>query len=203
METDQYKTLKKPSKQVLFKDRNSKFYGQAFPVQKEKEVKLILEELKNQHPTANHHCYAFKLGIEERNLIYRSNDDGEPNNSAGKPILGQIEGFGLTNVIVVVVRYFGGTKLGVGGLIQAYKNTAQLTLEQSEIVTRTIMVQLKLRFDYDLMNDIMKLIREENLNIISNDSGLKCNLIISFRQSQYNHIKELLEKFQNLEQSIL
>lgn len=203
MQSDQYRTLKKHSKQILLKEKNSKFYGQAFAVSKEKEVRDIIAELQAQHPAANHHCYAFKLGLIERDLIFRFNDDGEPNNSAGRPILGQIESFGLTNVLVVVVRYFGGTKLGVGGLIQAYRNTAQITLENSEIITRTVMVQMKLRFDYLLMNDIMKLLREENLSILSNNSGLKCELVITFRKNQSTHINKVFEKFDNLESHIL
>tara|TARA_R110002074_G_scaffold193447_1_gene359291 strand:- start:347 stop:733 length:387 start_codon:yes stop_codon:yes gene_type:complete len=127
MENDRYKTILKPSEETLFKDRNSKFFGYAFPVLDEDDVKDCLEELKKKHHTARHFCYAYQIGIED--IKYRANDDGEPNNSAGMPIYGQIQSFDVTNILIVSVRYFGGTKLGVGGLINAYKTSAQLTLE--------------------------------------------------------------------------
>ena len=118
---DTYKTIEKPSEETLFKDRNSKFFGYAFPVLNEDDVKNALESLKKKHHSARHFCYAWQLGVET--ISYRANDDGEPNNSAGMPIYGQIQAFGVTNILIVSVRYFGGTKLGVGGLINAYKNS--------------------------------------------------------------------------------
>ena len=119
----------------MFKDKNSKFYGFAFPVNNEDEVKNELEKVKKIHPNAGHHCYAYQIGVED--IIYRVNDDGEPNNSAGMPIYGQIQSFDVTNILIVVVRYFGGVKLGIGGLINAYKTTAQMSLENGELVTKT------------------------------------------------------------------
>ena len=134
--TDSYKTLSAPSEEILFKEKKSKFFGYAYPIKSEDEVKPLIEKLKKQHHTANHVCYAWQLGIN--NAHYRANDDGEPNNSAGMPIYGHIQSFGVTNVLVAVARIFGGTKLGVGGLISAYKTAAQMTLEVSPIVTRDL-----------------------------------------------------------------
>ena len=146
MEQDTYKTLIKPSAEVLFKERGSKFFGYAYPVKNEEEIKQYLDELKKQHHTARHFCYAWQLGNNYEH--YRANDDGEPSNSAGMPIYGQLQSFNITNCLVVVVRYFGGTKLGVGGLIQAYKTTAQLALEASKIVEKTIDDVFLVKFDY-------------------------------------------------------
>ena len=129
---DTFKTIAFPSTEILFKEKNSKFYGYSFPILSEIEVKPIIDTLRKQHPNAGHYCFAYQIGTE--NLVYRANDDGEPSNSAGTPIYGQIQSFELTNVLIVVVRIFGGTKLGVGGLISAYKTTAQLVLETSEII---------------------------------------------------------------------
>src|SRR5690606_5996810 len=135
---DTYKTLAAPSEETLFKEKNSKFLGYAFPVSNEEEVKLILEHLRKRHHSARHRRQAFQLGTDEKKLYYRANDDGEPSNSAGMPIYGQIQSFEVTNVLVVSVRYFGGVKLGVGGLISAYRTSAQMALEAAEIIERTI-----------------------------------------------------------------
>ena len=129
---DTYKTIEISVENILFKEKNSKFFGFAFPVTSEIEVKTHLENLKAEHFSARHWCYAYQIGTE--NIKFRANDDGEPSNSAGMPIYGQIQSFEITNVLVVVVRYFGGVKLGVGGLISAYKNTAQLTLDEATII---------------------------------------------------------------------
>ena len=145
MEKDTYKTLAAPTEEVMFKEKNSKFYGYAFPIETEEEVKPILEKIKKQHYTARHWCYAFQIGTSK--IYFRANDDGEPNNSAGMPIYGQIQSFELTNVLVVVVRYFGGIKLGVGGLVQAYKTGAQMALEVAEIEERTIDVHFIVSFN--------------------------------------------------------
>ena len=133
---DIYKTITKPSKETLFKDKNSKFYGYAFPVNNEENIKSSLEFLRKKHYGARHFCYSWQLGVES--VRYRANDDGEPTNSAGMPIYGQIQSFELTNILVVSVRYFGGTKLGVGGLINAYRSSARLALESSIIEEKTI-----------------------------------------------------------------
>ena len=194
--TDTYKTIEKPSDEVLFKEKNSKFFGYAFPVQSENEVKEILDQLKKQHYTARHWCYAYQIGTKTK--IYRANDDGEPNNSAGMPIYGQIQSFDVTNVLVIVVRYFGGVKLGVGGLVTAYKTGAQMALEVAEIVEKTINTHYLIRFDYKNMNKVMRVIKEKNLNVVNQVLELDCLIEISCRLTQkeeifnvFNHIFEV------------
>lgn len=192
---DTYNTIKEPSPEILFKDRNSKFFGYAFPITTEEEAKGHLEELKKKHHQARHWCYAWQIGKEEVNRQFRANDDGEPSNSAGMPIYGQLQSFDVTNVLVVVVRYFGGTKLGVGGLIQAYKTAAQMALESSKITERTIDRIFMIKFDYPEMNVVMRLIKENNINIIKQDLNLDCRIYISSRLSQ---AEEIIKKFSDL-----
>ena len=151
---DIYKTIEEPSEETLFKDRNSKFFGYAFPIKSEDDIKASLEILKKKHHSARHFCYAWQLGTET--IRFRANDDGEPSNSAGMPIYGQIQSFELTNILIVSVRYFGGTKLGVGGLINAYRSSARLALESSIIEEKTIDVFYQLNFQYDLMSKVMR-----------------------------------------------
>jgi uncharacterized YigZ family protein len=191
MEEDSYKTILKPSEETLFKDRNSKFFCYAFPVFHEDEVKECIEELKKKNHTARHFCYAYQLGTEE--IRFRANDDGEPNNSAGMPIYGQIQSFEVTNILIVSVRYFGGTKLGVGGLINAYKTSAQITLEASRIVEKTIDIFYKLHFQYDMMNKVMRIIKEKNINIVSQKMELDCEYIISIRKKEAATIFEIFD----------
>lgn len=183
---DTYKTLTTPSEEVLFKEKNSKFFGYAFPVSDETEIKDILEQIKKQHYSARHWCYAYQIGIKTK--IYRANDDGEPNNSAGMPIFGQIQSFDLTNVLVIVVRYFGGVKLGVGGLVTAYKTTAQMALEVADIVEKTIDVHFLIRFDYKNMNKVMRVIKEKNINVVNQTLELDCLIEISSRLTQKEEI---------------
>ncbi|MFZ4670924.1 MAG: IMPACT family protein [Flavobacterium sp.] len=180
IDKDTYKTITSPSSEILFKEKNSKFYGYAFPVTTEEEIKTHLDLLKKQHQGAVHFCYAFQLGTET--TIFRANDDGEPNNSAGMPIYGQIQSFNLTNVLVVVVRFFGGVKLGVGGLISAYRTAAKMALDASKIIETTIDVLLKIKFDYKNMNKIMRIIKEKKLNITSQKLNESCEIIISVRK---------------------
>jgi len=190
---DTYKTITKPSEETLFKDRNSKFFGYAFPVFSEEDIKERLEELRKQHHTARHHCYAWQLGTE--NIRFRANDDGEPSNSAGQPIYGQIQAFDVTNILIVSVRYFGGTKLGVGGLINAYRNSAQLALEASDIIEKTIDIHYKLKIGYDMMNKVQRIIKERNLDIINQKLELDCEYTISVRKKE---AKSIFEVFDNL-----
>lgn len=186
---DTYKTITKPSKEVLFKDRGSKFFGYAFPVNSEDEIKLYLDQLKKDHYNARHWCYAWQLGKEYES--YRANDDGEPSNSAGMPIYGQLQSFDVTNVLIVIVRYFGGTKLGVGGLIQAYKTAAKLALESSNIVKKTIDELFKLKFEYAEMNTVMRIVKDENLNITQQKMELDCEFTISIRKKEASRIFEI------------
>ena len=141
---DTYLTIKEPS-EGLFKDKGSKFSSFAFPASSEEDVKKFLAELKKQHPSANHHCYAFRLGADKQ--AYRANDDGEPSNTAGKPILGQIQSKDLTNILIVVVRYFGGTLLGVSGLINAYKLAAAEAIQNATIIEKTVDDIYEIKFD--------------------------------------------------------
>ncbi|ALM48490.1 hypothetical protein AMR72_05995 [Flavobacterium psychrophilum] len=193
MENDTYKTLASPSEETLYKEKNSKFFGYAFPITTEDEVKGILDQLRKQHYSARHWCYAFQLGTDK--IYYRANDDGEPNNSAGMPIYGQIQSFGVTNVLVVSVRYFGGVKLGVGGLISAYKTSAQMALEVSDIVEKTIDVHYTLKFGYQIMNKVMRVIKEKNLEIVSQKMEMDCEMVISTRKK---NAPMVLEAFENL-----
>ncbi|AUC76019.1 IMPACT family protein [Olleya sp. Bg11-27] len=191
MEDDAYKTITTPSEEVLFKDKNSKFFGYTFPVTSEDQVKQHLDDLKKQHHQARHWCYAYQIGTET--IAYRANDDGEPNNSAGMPIYGQIQSFEVTNILIVVVRYFGGVKLGVGGLINAYKTAAQLALDTSKIVIRTINIPYLISFDYKNMNKVMRVIKEKNLKVINQKLELDCQITISVRKKDANTIFEIFE----------
>jgi uncharacterized YigZ family protein len=186
-----YQTIKRKAKGHLFKDRGSKFIGDAFPIKNKEEVRQRLIEVKEDHPKANHHCYAYSLGHDEPYIRY--NDDGEPTNSAGKPIYGQIYGFDITNVLVVVTRYFGGTKLGVGGLIHAYKTTAKLCLEETKIVQKEITDQLEVKCNYEQMNEVLKLVKREELSIVHQELELKCTYILEVNVEGSSSIKERLE----------
>lgn len=181
MDLDVYKTLNTPSEEILFKERKSKFFGYAYPILHEDEVKPIIEELRKQHHTANHVCYAWQLGIEDVN--YRANDDGEPNNSAGMPIYGQIQSFGVTNVLVAVARVFGGTKLGVGGLISAYRTAAQMALDSAEIIEKTLQQRYLLCFEYSEMDKVMRTLKQHQMEIVSQKMEMDCKIEISVRKN--------------------
>lgn len=189
---DTYKTIASSVQEVIFKEKSSKFLGYAFPVTSEEEIKAHLEEVKKAHFSARHWCYAWQLGYGT-NQRYRANDDGEPNNTAGIPIYGQIQSFEFTNILVIVVRYFGGIKLGVGGLVQAYKTTAQLTLQEAEIEEKLITEELRIRFEYPLMNKVMRVVKEQNLNITQQLLTENCELHLAIRQSDYQRMQELFE----------
>ncbi|WP_299440484.1 YigZ family protein [uncultured Aquimarina sp.] len=187
--TDTYKTIETPGEEALFKDKNSKFFGYSFPITNEEDVKPIIDSLKKKHHAARHWCYAWQLGTE--NIRYRSNDDGEPSNSAGQPIYGQIQSFEVTNILIVVVRYFGGVKLGVGGLINAYRTAAQLSLEASNIIEKTINIKFCITFEYKNMNKVMRIIKERQLSITAQKLELDCKLFISVRKTIADEINEL------------
>ena len=189
--TDTYKTIAFPSEEILFKEKNSKFFGYAFPVSTEEEIKNHLETLRKQHHGAVHFCYAFQIGTTK--IQFRANDDGEPSNSAGAPIYGQIQSFGLTNVLVVIVRFFGGVKLGVGGLISAYRTAAQMALETAEIVEKTIDIHYIVTFDYKNMNKVMRVIKEKNLEIVSQQMNESCQIEIATRQKNAEMVFEIFD----------
>ena len=194
---DLYKTITKPSIETLFKDRNSKFYGYAFPVTDETSIKDFQEFLRKKHHTARHFCYAWQLGTES--VRFRANDDGEPSNSAGMPIYGQIQSFDVTNILVVSVRYFGGTKLGVGGLINAYKASARLTLESSAIEEKTIDESFQLNFQYDLMSKVLRILKENSITIKRQKLEMDCEMIIAVRKSHTQKIVKIFETLYKVE----
>jgi len=188
---DTYLTISKPC-EGLFKDKGSKFIAYAFPVSSEDEIKKHLADLRKEHHSARHHCYAYRLGSDK--LIYRANDDGEPSSTGGKPILGQILSKDLTDILIVVVRYFGGTLLGVSGLINAYKQAAADVLINSTIIEKIVKEFFEIKFDYLQMNDVMKIIKEENLEIKSQDFELSCTLVFSVRKNNSLKVLEMFEK---------
>ena len=194
---DLYKTITTPSIETLFKDRNSKFYGYAFPVNEETSIKDFLEFLRKKHHTARHFCYAWQLGTES--VRFRANDDGEPSNSAGMPIYGQIQSFDVTNILVVSVRYFGGTKLGVGGLINDYRASARLTLESSAIEEKTIDESFQLNFQYDLMSKVLRILKENSITITRQKLEMDCEIIIAVRKSHTQKIVKIFETLYRVE----
>ena len=189
----EYKTIAYPVTDALIKIKGSKFFGLIFHVASEEEIKKHLKETQELYPQATHYCYAFRLGIEGEN--YRANDDGEPSGTAGLPIYNQLLSSELTNVLLIVVRYFGGTKLGVGGLIKAYKEGAQFTIEQAEIVTKEISERYQLTFDYSHQSSVMMLLKKLNLEIESFDFSENCKLILDIPLRKH---EEFLDKFDSL-----
>ena len=188
---DTYKTIAFPSEEILFKEKSSKFFGYAFPIQSEIEVKPIIDGLRKQHPHAVHYCYAYQIGTEI--LVHRANDDGEPSNTAGMPIYGQIQSFGVTNVLIVVVRIFGGVKLGVGGLITAYKTAAQMTLASSELIEKTIDIRYFISFDYKNINKVMRVIKEKNIEIVSQKMEMSCEIEIVTRKKNAEMVFDIFD----------
>jgi len=194
---DTYKTLTKPTEEVLYKEKNSKFFGYGFPISSEEDVKKILEQIKKEHHTARHWCYAFLLGT--KNKYYRANDDGEPSNTAGMPIYGQIQSYDVTNVLIVVVRYFGGIKLGVGGLISAYRETARMVLEVADIEERTMDQHYVITFDYKNMNRVMRVIKEKNIQIVNQKLELNCEIEIKVRLQYASQIFEIFDSMYEID----
>ena len=194
---DTYKTIAFPSEEILFKEKNSKFFGYAYPVTSEEEIKNHLDLLRKKHYGAVHFCYAYQIGTDK--IQFRANDDGEPSNTAGAPIYGQIQSFGLTNILVVVVRFFGGIKLGVGGLISAYRTSAQMALEVSEIIERTIDIHYIVSFDYKNMNKVMRVIKEKNLEIITQKMNESCEIEIATRKKNAEIIFDIFNTMFEIE----
>ncbi|MGN6399420.1 MAG: IMPACT family protein [Flavisolibacter sp.] len=170
-----YYTIEKPAV-AEFKDRGSRFLGYAFPIQSADDFKKRLKALKEEHPKAAHHCFAYRIGTDGNN--FRAGDDGEPAGSAGKPILGQIDSKALSNVAVVVVRYFGGTLLGVPGLINAYKTATSLALQLTPIIQKPVLIHYELQFDYTLMNEIMMVVKRFGCVVVENEAQLFCRMVI-------------------------
>ncbi len=190
-QNDSYLTLAGKSAGVL-KELGSKFLYFAFPVKSDEDIKAELTNLRKAYFDATHHCYAWALGRDAE--LFRANDDGEPNHSAGNPILGQIRSHQLTDALIVVVRYFGGTKLGVSGLIKAYKTAAAMAIEENEIVRKWVKISLALRFPYPAMNDVMKVVKAHDLEILSQEMELDCRMILSIREGLADQVLAKLEE---------
>jgi uncharacterized YigZ family protein len=185
MDNDVYKTIKSPS-EGYFIDKRSKFHAFAFPIETEEEVKMHLLALKKRFHDARHHVFAWILGIDKLN--YRMNDDGEPSGSAAKPVYGQLCSYDLTDILIVVVRYFGGVKLGVPGLINAYRMAAKEAIENATIIEKVVEDKFKLRFDYLLMNDVMKILKDEDLLVVSQEWDNECSIVFRSRKSNSSNI---------------
>ena len=184
-ELDTYRTIRQRSEGV-FRDRGSKFLAFAYPVYTEDEIKKTLAELRKEYHDARHHCYAYRLGAAKE--IFRANDDGEPSWSAGNPIMGQIRSNDLSNILIVVVRYFGGTLLGVGGLINAYRTAAANAIQDATIITATEQDLIEIKFPYVMMNKIMKIMRDEEMKILEQDFTETCKIKAFIRKSRTERV---------------
>ena len=192
---DKYLTINAPS-EGLYKEKGSKFIAFAVPVSNVEQIKTILEEKRKEHHDARHVCYAYILGVDKAD--YRSNDDGEPSGTAGRPILGSILSAGVTNVLIAVVRYFGGTKLGTSGLINAYKVASADALENAEIIEKTVDEEIHISFDYLVMNDVMKIIKDVAPQVLSQQFDNNCNMVLSIRKGDAPNLIERLKKVESL-----
>ena len=194
---DQYKSIAAPS-EGLFKDNGSRFIALAYPVETEEEVKAIVAGLRKEYHDARHHCYAYRLGY--KGDVWRASDDGEPSGSAGRPILGQIDSLGLSDVLVVVVRYFGGIKLGIPGLIRAYKTSTADALGKATLVQKVATVRYSVEFDYLAMNPVMKVLKDLGLQPQAQNFGEACSLEVAVRLSAQTVFKEKLENIAKLKE---
>jgi uncharacterized YigZ family protein len=192
---DTYKTIHELSEGV-YRDKGSRFIAYLYPINSENDLKDIIINLKAEHPKARHHCWALRLSPDR--TVFRLNDDGEPSGTAGRPILNTLLSKELTNILAVVVRYFGGTLLGVPGLIHAYKSATIDAINNAIIINKTVTSIFRINFNHSQMNEVMKIIKEEDLNIQNQDFDLKCSLILEIRQSQVNKVLGKLEKVDGL-----
>jgi len=188
----EFQTIQKPIEDILLKEKGSKFIGFAYPVNSESDIKDALNHLKSIHPKATHHCYAYRLGINGEN--YRANDDGEPSGSAGLPIYNQLLAHQITNVLVVIIRYYGGTKLGVGGLVKAYKESAKYTLEQAEIITKELESKIELKFKFSQQNQIFTLLNKYDAKILDFDAQEICIITANIKTSKKENISDDLSE---------
>jgi uncharacterized YigZ family protein len=195
-ETDFYFTIER-SATAEFKDRGSKFIAYAWPIASTDDFKKQMEAVKKEHPKASHHCFAYRMGLDKS--IYRVSDAGEPSGTAGKPILGQIDSKQLTNLLVVVVRYFGGTLLGVPGLINAYKSAASMVLQVTPVVQKPVEVNYRIQFDYTVVNEVMMVIKQCNCTIISQEMQLFCNISVGISKSRLDETLFRLKDIKGIE----
>lgn len=198
MANDTYYTIEKTAT-AEFKDRGSKFVGYACPVKTVVECKEKLIEIKKAHPKATHHCFAYRIGLDGD--TFRVSDDGEPSGAAGRPILGQIDGKGLTGTLVVVVRYFGGTLLGLPGLINAYKSAASLALQMTPVAQKQVEKEYRVQFDYTGINDIMMLVRQYNCRVVQQDMQLFCYMVLAIPNNRVTEVIYRLQEMKNVEVS--
>ena len=195
MNSDIYKTIASTS-QGIYKEKGSRFVSFAVPISSQEEIKPIIDKIRKEHHEARHHCYAYIIGYER--IIWRVNDDGEPSGTAGRPILGQINSFGLTNIIIVVSRYFGGTLLGVSGLINAYRYAAESALRNAELTEKTVNEYYKITYPYISMNDVMKILKEENIGQSEQSFDIECNILLNFRVSVKEKVLNRLSRIDGL-----
>ena len=195
-EQEFYYTIEKDA-MAEFKDRGSKFIAYAFPVNSVELFKEKLNEVKKLHPKATHHCFAYRIGLDGN--VHRVSDDGEPSGTAGRPILGQIDSKSLVNVLVIVVRYFGGTLLGVPGLIGAYRSAAALALQMTPLVQRPVEQELNVQFDYTQMNEIMHIVKQYNIRVVSQEMQLFCNMTLAVPKNRFTEIDYVLKELRNVE----
>lgn len=196
MESDTYLTIKSFSN-GLYKEKGSRFIAFAYPVHTQEEIKPIIETIRKEYHDARHHCFAYVLGQDRK--TFRVNDDGEPSGTAGKPILGQINSHGLTNILIVVIRYFGGKLLGVSGLINAYRSASEAAIDNCEITEVTIRDYYVITFPYSSLNDVMKIIKEEEIVSSGHEFDLKCRININFRISAQERILKMMNRIEGLE----
>lgn len=196
MNSDQFKTVKNRS-EGTFKDKGSKFYAFAFPVKDEDEISIYREEIKKKYHDARHHVFAYRTGADMK--TFRSSDDGEPSNSSGPPVLGKIRSYELTDILIIVVRYFGGTKLGIPGLINAYGSAAEDAIKNANIIIKTILKKLRIKFEYPEMNSVMRIIKEHNLKVNEQDFQLSCLVELEIAEGKFEKIKKLFETNHKLE----
>ncbi len=190
----EYKTIENPVENILLKEKGSKFIGFAFPVNNENELKNALEKIRSEHPKATHHCYAFRMGINGEN--YRTNDDGEPSGSAGLPIYNQLLANEITNVLVISVRYYGGTKLGVSGLVKAYKESAKITLEEANIIIKELEAEIEIQFNFNQQNLIFTLLSKFDAKVLNFDADENCILTASMKTAHKENISDKLSEMQ-------
>lgn len=195
-EADVYFTIDKTGV-AEFKDRGSKFIAYVWPISNTDDFKKQMEFVKKEHPKASHHCFAYRLGLDKN--VYRVGDDGEPSGTAGKPILGQIDSKQLTNLLVVVVRYFGGTLLGVPGLINAYKTAASMVLQVTPAVQKPVEVSYRIRFDYTVVNEVMMVVKQCNCTVINQEMQLFCNITIGISKSRLDEVLFRLKDIKGIE----
>lgn len=192
---DTYKTIAHTS-EALYKEKMSRFIAFAIPARSVEEVKVHLDRFQKEYYDARHICYAYMFGHERKE--FRANDNGEPSGTAGKPILGQINSFQLTDILIVVVRYFGGIKLGTGGLTVAYREAAKMAIEENEIVEKTVDEEISISFEYTFMNDVMRIVKEESPEIIRQQFEMECEMTLLIRRTSYPQLRSRLEKVDTL-----